>query len=72
MSYREAQDELIQMLTASSTIPGKVVLPRQAVNMLLQRILDNEHHHHLELDPHRGWKCVNCGEEIPIELKEGP
>lgn len=67
MSYREAQDELIQMLTASSAIPGNVVLPRQAVNMLLQRILDNGHHHHLELDPHRGWKCTLCGEEMPID-----
>jgi hypothetical protein len=72
MSYREATDELIQKLTASSAIPGKVTLPRQAVNMLLNRILENAHHHHLELDPSHGWKCVNCGEEIPIEPKEGP
>ena len=29
-----------------------------------------EHHHHLELDLHRGWKCTLCGEEMPIDEEE--
>lgn len=27
---------------------------------------DQEHHHHLELQPDRAWKCTLCGEEMPL------
>ncbi|UXM92549.1 hypothetical protein [Paenarthrobacter sp. JL.01a] len=30
---------------------------------------EQEHHHHLELDVHKGWKCTLCGEQFPLDYR---
>ena len=30
---------------------------------------DNQHHHHLVLDPHTGWHCSTCGESMPLDYR---